>query len=239
VFGRAATGHGGALRGWRSQRFYLPAERLSVVVMFNHMADANAAARMLLAAALDEPTPAPAIVTVPDWLGAYFALQTGLLARLDMLGEKIRLTYGHGPEFLLPQPDGTATDGNTTLRPGPSGLCMDRPSENVSTNLIPAIGTPLPDIAGTYRCAELDAELTITDAGGVVYGAFSGFLGQGRMEALHPIAADLWALPCPRALDHTPPGDWTLQISRHTSGRPAAINAGCWLARRLRYELLS
>jgi D-aminopeptidase len=231
LFGRAATGHGGALRGWRSQRMYLPAERLSVVVMFNHMADAGAAAKILAAAVLDEAVPAPAAPPPPDWLGAYFVPQTGLAARLDRLGDKLRLTYGHGPEFLDVQPNGTATDGNVLLRPGPNGLWMDRPAENVSAPLIPATGTPVPEIAGRYTCAALEAELTITDSGGVLYGAFSGFLGQGRMEALNPIAADLWTLPCPRALDHTPPGDWTL----HVSG-PGTIHVGCWLARGLRYE---
>ena len=42
TFGRASTGHGGGLRGWRSHRQYLPAERVSVVVMFNHLANAGA-----------------------------------------------------------------------------------------------------------------------------------------------------------------------------------------------------
>jgi D-aminopeptidase len=233
VFGRAASGHGGALRGWRSQRFYRPAERVSVVVMFNHMADANAAARTLLAAVLDEPAPAPTAAPPPEWLGPYFDPQTALVARVEMQGAQIRLTYGHGPEVLVLQPDGTATDGNTTLRPGPNGLRMDRAGENYSTQLIASTGTPAPDIAGTYHCAELDAALTITDSRSVLYGGFSGFLGQGRMEALTPIAADLWTLPCPRALDHTPPGDWTLRTS------PGAITVGCWLARGLRYERLS
>ena len=40
------------------------------------------------------------------------------------------------------------------------------------------------DIAGRYRCAELDADLTVAGAGGVLYGGFSGFLGEGRMELL-------------------------------------------------------
>ena len=239
IFGRAATGHGGALRGWRSQRLYVPAERVSVVVMFNHMADAGAAVKMLLAAVLDEATPASDSAAAPDWAGAYFVAQTGLTARLDMVDGKIRLVYGHPPELLDMQPDGTATDGNTRLRPSPDGLWMDRPAENFSARLIPVSGTPTPDIAGTYHCAELDAELTVIDAGGVLYGAFSGFLGQGRMETLNPIAADVWTLPCPRALDHTPPGDWTLHISRDGAGRPVAIQVGCWLARRLRYERLS
>ena len=97
---------------------------------------------------------------------------------------------------------------------------MDRPGENqyVAAAALRwhAVGR---GVAGRYRCAELDAELTVTDAGGVLYGAFSGFLGQGRMELLEPVGPDVWALPCPRALDHTPPGDWTLAFRRDGAGR--------------------
>ena len=64
----------------------------------------------------------------------------------------------------------------------------------------------------------------------------SGMLGAGRMELLDPIGPDLWALPCPRALDHTPPGDWTIAIHRDASGRATGATVGCWLARGLRYE---
>jgi D-aminopeptidase len=42
-------------------------------------------------------------------------------------------------------------------------------------------------------------------------------------------------LPCPRALDHTPPGDWTLSFRRDGSGRANGVEVGCWLARRLPY----
>jgi D-aminopeptidase len=56
------------------------------------------------------------------------------------------------------------------------------------------------------------------------------------MELLEPIAQDLWALPCPRALDHTPPGDWTLDITRDAAGVATGVTLGCWLARGLRYR---
>ena len=95
---------------------------------------------------------------------------------------------------------------------------------------------PRLDGAGRYVCAELGATLTIADAGGALYGGFSGFLGQGRMELLDPIGDDLWALPCPRALDHTPPGDWTIALRRDGAGRVVAATVGCWLARGLRYD---
>ncbi len=55
------------------------------------------------------------------------------------------------------------------------------------------------------------------------------------MEMLDPIGPDVWALPCPRALDHTPPGDWTLAFRRDGAGRVVGVEVGCWLARRLDY----
>jgi D-aminopeptidase len=90
-------------------------------------------------------------------------------------------------------------------------------------------------VIGRYLCAELGAELTITGSSRALYGAFSGFLGQGRMELLDPIAGDVWALPCPRALDHTPPGDWTLAFRRDERGVVTGAMVGCWLARGLWY----
>ncbi len=109
---------------------------------------------------------------------------------------------------------------------------MDRPAENQSSTLRPIEAAPALDVAGRYRCAELDATLTVAGSGGALYGAFSGFLGQGRMELLEPIGPGVWALPCPRALDHTPPGDWTLRFDRGAQ----AVQVGCWLARGLDYE---
>jgi D-aminopeptidase len=233
---RAVTGHGGGLRGWRSHRFYAPAERVSVVVMFNHLANAYDAAVDVLAAALDVEKPAHvSSLPAPAWLGAYVEPQTGLMVRLEAAPEgRVKLRYA-GETMLELQEDGTAGDDKIRLRPTEAGLWLDLPDENQSSLLRQCPGTPTPDVAGRYRCAELDAELTIADAGGVLYGGFSGFLGQGRMELLEPVGPDLWALRCLRALDYTPPGDWTLAFQRDGAGRPASVEVGCWLARRLTY----
>jgi D-aminopeptidase len=215
----------------------LPEERVSVVVMFNHLSDAHAAALDLLAALFAEERPDAPPAPLPAWPGTHVDPETGLSARIDEAGPgRIRLRFGHSPERLEMQPDGSATNGATTLRMTQQGLRMERAPENQVAVLVPRAGAPMPDIAGRYRCAELEAELTVEDAGGVLHGGFSGFLGQGRMERLEPVGRDLWALPCPRALDHTPPGDWTLAVQRDAGGRAEAIRLGCWLARGLRYE---
>jgi D-aminopeptidase len=236
-FGRSITGHGGALRGWRSHRLYVPAERVSVVVMFNHLADAHDAALDVLAAALgEEPASPPEPQPEPDWLGAYIEQDRGLSARIDMAGRMVRLRYGHHPDLLRLASDGTASSPAVRLTPGDGGLWMDRLTENDSLFLSRCHGTPMRDVAGRYHCHELDAELTVTDRGGVLYGGFSGFLGQSRMELLSPLRNDVWLLPCLRALDHTPPGDWTLVFQRDVSGGVSGVMVGCWLARRLHYR---
>jgi len=113
---------------------------------------------------------------------------------------------------------------------------MVRLIENVETTLQPCDGAEKQDIQGLYRCDELGSELEIVDAGGTLYGAFSGSLGRGQMEQLSPIGLDVWALPCHRALDFTPPGDWTVLVQRDGIGAPRQLVVGCWLARNLRYD---
>lgn len=237
-FGRAATGHGGALRGWRSHRIRLAAERLSVVVMFNHLSDAHAAAQTLIAAVLGEPPPRPdPTLEPPSWLGAWLEPETGLSVRIEAAQPgAVRLRYGHSPEILHLRADGSAGGGESPrLRPEGGGLVMERPGENMTSRLVRLAPPARRDIEGLYRCGEIGAELTVAAAGGVLYGGFSGPLGQGRMERLEPVAEDVWVLPCPRALDHTPPGDWTLAFRRE-GGRASAARVGCWLARGLDYE---
>jgi D-aminopeptidase len=208
--------------------------------MFNHLSDAHAAAVTLVAAALGEPAPTPARHPDPDWLGAYLDPETGLSVRIDRASpHQLRLRFGHSAERLELQPDGSATSGAMRLHHAPDGVWMDRPQDNQCVRLTPiqtgddAIGL---DAAGLYHCDELDAALTVVDAGGALYGGFSGFLGHGRMEQLDSIGQDVLALPCPRALDHTPPGDWTLAFQRGPSGRIEGVQVGCWLARGLNYR---
>ena len=238
-FDRRVVSHSGALRGWRSHRLYCPQERISIVVLFNHMADAQAAAHDVLAAMLDARKPAadPALPP-PDWLGVWIEPETGLATRIDpgVPGE-VQLRFGHVAEKLRLRPDGSATNDRVTLRRDGSALRLERPGENLRTILAPAApGDAEPDVAGRYRCAEIAAELDIVDAGGALYGACTGALGRGRMEQLAPIAPDLWILPCPRALDVAPPGVWTLALRRDAAGQVVGLTLGCWLARGLSYD---
>lgn len=238
LLGHEATSHGGALRGWRSFRCYLPEPRISVVVLFNHMAAAHQAGIELLRATLETPDTPQTPPKLPDTQlpGTYLDPETGLIARIEPPNQgQLRLHYAQNPETLDLQPDGTARAGGTSLHANGSGLTMTRNADNRSTTLQPTTGRATTEIAGQFHNAELDATFTCTTQGNVAYGAFSGPLGQGEMQILLPDAYDLWRLPMPRALDHTPPGDWTLHGLRNTTGQLNTLQIGCWLARQITF----
>ncbi|MGC5749048.1 D-aminopeptidase [Gluconobacter sp. NFX36] len=240
MFGRDMTMHGGALRGWRSHRLHVASERLSVVVMFNHMAPAQVAAAQILAAALGVPYEAERTTQQPlELYGTYLEQETGLSARIEPAPGGAQLRYLMVPEMLEGvAPSRAETQTVRVVRQGDE-VRMERPGENRVGILTACDETPGEDVdalEGVYRCEELDeAEVTITLTNGVVYGGFSGILGNGRMEPLQRLAKDVWVLPCPRALDHTAPGDWTLAFERDAAG-VNALRVGCWLARDLVYR---
>jgi D-aminopeptidase len=234
VLGRPITGHGGGLRGWRSFRFYAPSERMSVVVLFNHFADPRAAAVQLFAAALGETIPTPATGPAIPWVGRYIEPETGLATRIEPLPEgRLALHFSGGPDILAPA-DGGFTGGTIRLQHDGHALTMTRGTDNLATQLHPVGGAAPQDIAGTYRSAELGADLIIADSGGTMYAACSGELGDGAMVPLIPYATDTWLMPCPRSLDYSPPGDWTLSVQR-TGTTITGLRVGCWLARGVDY----
>lgn len=236
LHGRAILSHGGGLRGWRSFRFYAPAERVSIVVMFNHMADPNAAAADLFAALLDHPAAAVSAVADPGWAGKYIEPETGIATRIEtMPGGKLRMHYGPGPETLIATAPGDFKSGGSRLYQDTDGVRLERATDNQSTRLLPVSGDPVADIAGAFRSDELAATLDIIASGGALYGAFTGDLGTGMMHNLIAYAADIWLLPCPRALDFSPPGDWTVHVRRDGDGRVIGLEIGCWLARRIAF----
>ncbi|CAI9121013.1 D-aminopeptidase [Brytella acorum] len=238
-FGLVATGHGGALRGWRSNRIHIASERLSVIVLFNHMSNTLNAVHDLVAATLDLPIEVPPHPGKVDSRlpGLYFERETGLALQVDASEGSMRLRYAYGAEYLdTVSPTHAGTDGTRIALDG-DRLTVTRPLENRVTTLVKrekTIGKL--DIAGEYLCGELDAALHIVNAGGTLYATFSGMLGAGRMEQLQPLSDDLWQLPCLRALDHAPPGQWTLAFTRGDQGDIRGVSVGCWLARNLFYE---
>ena len=236
IAGLDFTGHGGALRGFRAHRKTARAARLSVVVMFNHEADAHGAAESLLLAAMGQKTPDAA--PLPDgWDGQWIG-PNGLLTRLESGRSFADLHHGGGVERLTLAADGSLAAPGVVLSRGPEGVTLTRSEDNTEARLTPlavlaaANGT---EIAGQYHAAELEASMEIVARGGGVYARFTGLLGSGRMEQITAAGPDVWTLATRRSMDAPAPGDWTLIIARDAKGAVSGLKLGCWLAREVTY----
>lgn len=233
-WGRAMTGHGGAIRGWRLQRYWLPSERLSVDVAFNHENDSNGAAMHVLAAALGESVqPAPSDgAAARAFAGSWLDTDTGLLLDAAVNADgTISAGYDGSSEVLSVGPDRIARGLDMTLAREAEDLCIHRPGDAIDALAKQVAPAEVQDITGTYRSDELGSSLEIRNAGGSWFAGFSGFLGSGPLMALTPAGADVWRLSCHRALDAPPPGNWTLRVVRSAGGRVESVSVGCWLAR--------
>ncbi|XAO71228.1 MAG: hypothetical protein AAYR33_09745 [Acetobacteraceae bacterium] len=126
--------------GWHSFRMHVPEDRLSVVVLFNHMSDASGAAHRLARAALgiDEAPPrrvasASPVDTPPS--GVFLDDAAGLAAQIFHGPSGRMLHYLHPPE-TCPEPDEMPEDRFRTRIPSEGeATIMHRPTEGRSVTL--------------------------------------------------------------------------------------------------------
>ncbi len=236
--GRRLSGHGGALRGWRCQRWHCAEERVSTVVLFNFEAGASEAALQLMNLALGVETPKPARVEAETgWFGAWLDRETGLALIVEEAGVgRIKARFGTGPEVMDVTAAGEARSATTQLRRDGDAIHLARPEENLRLTLTRLTGEAKRDIPGRYRSDELEADLLLVEAGGAIYGAFEGFLGKSDFYPLYPTGPDLWLLPVQRSMDAPAPGEWKLLFRRDEAGAVDGVKVGCWLARGVEYR---
>lgn len=235
------TGHGGALRGWRMQRRYAASKRLSVVVMFNHQGDANEAAERILYIALGVSRPLVSQRRADEnWFGNYIDHTTKLSLTVSALHHGgVKARFATLPDIMEVVDDRTARSMGMTLRWNDDGsVGLERPFEKLYLNLYKVRGQGERDITGRFHSAELDAALACESAGGEIYVAFEGFLGNGAMQPIYPIGPDIWLMPNERAMDSYPPGAWTLVFERDQVGQVKCVVVGCWLARNIVFDRL-
>ena len=236
VAGLAATGHGGALRGFRLQRLHIPSRRLSVVVLFNHEGDAHAAAVKFAKAALGEGAEEPRSEAVePGWAGAYLDPATDLVLRIEPGNSGLQARYATTPDHLVLDGAGVARCADMTLSRYGDAIRRSGRARTCALRRSGWRGEAKPDIEGRYWSEEIEGSLEIVSTDGAFYGGFEGMLGRGAMQPIHPLAEDVWLLPCQRSMDAPAPGDWTVRVRRDAAGAVRGLTVGCWLARRVEY----
>ncbi|MBN9044347.1 MAG: D-aminopeptidase [Rhizobiales bacterium] len=236
--GRRLTGHGGALRGWRCQRWHCAEERLSTVAMFNFEGGASEVAMKLMNIALGVTLPEPPRVEVDaGWFGTWLDPETGLALVLEGAAPgRMKARFGTGPEIMDVIAGNEARSSMTAITRDGDTIRLSRDDENLELALTRLIGEAKGDILGRYRSDELEADLLLVEAGGAIYGAFEGFLGKSDLYPLYPAGPDLWLLPVQRSMDAPSPGEWKLLFSRDGAGAVSGVKVGCWLARGVDYR---
>ncbi|KIW62012.1 hypothetical protein PV05_02066 [Exophiala xenobiotica] len=246
VLGVRTVRHGGALRGYRLHRCYAPEQRVSVIVMFNHEADAAAAATSILQKILGLKEPETQVVQPgEEWFGSYFDDEAQMfltVAKGKKPGE-IQISYVRAPETVK-LTDATHAESpslKVSLEGDGQIIVIQRIEDNRTVRAIklspsanPAkISAPL---LGSYYCDEIDSKLKIEGHSGMLYGVFEGFLGTGAAHLIRHVGEDVWALECARSMDAPAPGDWTLAFKRDEAGNVTGLTVGCWLARKIEYK---
>ncbi|MBI1217119.1 MAG: D-aminopeptidase [Rhodobacteraceae bacterium] len=241
VAGVKVTGHGGALRGFRAHRLHALSERLSVVVMFNHEANARGAAVALLEAALGFAEPEKP-GTPEGWDGLWLDNDQGLVLRTTADSTGVTLRYATSPARLAVGADGGIHGEGVSLRRQGDGLLMTRAAENLQVTAPPLAAVNRADglaLAGRYWSDELEAALEIDTRDGATFAGFEGLLGAGPMERMYPVGPDVWVITTRRSMDAAAPGDWTVQLRRDDGGAVIGLTLGCWLARRIAYRRIA
>ena len=243
VEGREAVGHSGGLRGFRLNRRYVADEGLSVLTMFNHEADAPAAATYVLEKTLNKQDVKTEEITPAErWIGAYFDADAQLAVEVTK-GSKtvdVMVDFSSHPEKLTcssPYEANSASTSTTATLDGEVPT-IHRPEENrviISRRISAAQNDESDSLTGDYRSDEIDSTFHIAGSAGMLYGSFDGYLGSGPAHLMKQLGQDVWYMSCQRALDSTAPGNWTIKFTRDGNGKVYGATVGCWLARKVPY----
>lgn len=250
IEGTKRIGHSGGLPGFRLRRSYMPTLGLSIIVMFNSQPDLDAIMGRVFKKLVTQQVqstdikPTEAKIEV-KWTGNYFDEEAKLavVVKQDKLGE-LEVNYdGHLDTLKVQSENGAANqEMQITFDNASAGLHIERLLEHrkfTARPLAKAEGSSIDaaKFVGKYYSEEVDSTLHVTGTGGVLYGAFDGYLGQGPVHLMRWLGENVWWLSCFRALDSTPPGYWTVAFDEGEDGKGSTgVTVGCWLARNVEYE---
>lgn len=242
VGGVTTLRHGGGLRGYRLNRLYAQDPRISIVVLINQeYGDAGAVSNFILKRALAVPEVKSEIIQPgKEWAGTYLDPESKLAitVKAGVPGELLVKYHRSSEKLRVLEPFRAQSDDTVAILEG-NILHLHVPKDNRKIQAQRVGATKLPanssDVHGRYYCAEVDSVFHCSGSGALFYGSFDGFLGKGPVHLIRSLGDDVWALACPRAMDATPPGDWTIVVRRDDYHKVTGIVIGCWLARDLEF----
>jgi len=192
--------------------------------MFNHLSDARKAALDLLAAVLGEEPPKPrGNFPAPDGSAPMSSRRPGL-RRVSMRRrptDPAALRPTTRKQLDLQEDRSASASAGTVAASRRAGCGWTARRKTKARACAPATAPPASDVAGSYRCAELDTEPPGPIPAATLW-RLLGFLGQGGWKLLDPIGPDVWALPCPARSITRPPGGLDAGLPARQAGRSRA-----------------
>ncbi|KAF2098805.1 beta-lactamase/transpeptidase-like protein [Rhizodiscina lignyota] len=243
----STVGHGGALRGFRSYRLYAKAERISVIVLFNHEANAAGAAEFILRKVLNIPkTPSLNLEASKEWMGSFLDSDTQLAVTIALdptESGRLLITYaGHHPENVNLVTASRAESQDMVVTLQNNTLTVQRLKDNRvldANRILDGQMQPTHSLQGVYYCEEIDSTFRCEGTGITLYGAFDGMFGRGPANLMKRLGEKVWTVACARGVDAPAPGDWTVVSQIDDNSHVVGLTIGCWLARRLIYKKLN
>ena len=236
------VGHGGALRGFRLRRLYAKHERISVVVMFNHEAEAGEASAWVLRKIFDQfDSTVSSVAPAKNWFGSFLDKDTQLavIVRPGRTG-RISISFAGYPESVGVVAADRAESRDMSAKIDGNSLHIRRLPDNLIINATRIhqndTDPESSSLRGSYHCSEMDSTFHCEGSGDMLYGSFDGPLGKGAANLMRRVGGNVWFLACPRGLDAPAPGDWTLVFHCEGNGAIVSVTIGCWLSRRLEYR---
>ena len=241
VGGVTLVGHGGALRGYRLNRIYAPEARVSVVALLNeeHAKVGTVCDHILERLLGVQDAKFKAVEPNPAFIGTYLDPESDLAVTIGK-GEaegKLSFSYHRAAVDITPVEVNKAVSNDVIAVLDRDVLELTLPKDNrkFRAERVPAAKprANYSGLHGNFKCAEIDSIFHCSGTDGMLYGSFDGFFGKGPIHLMRPLAEDVFALACPRAMDSSPPGDWSVVARRDASGKIIGVTVGCWLARKL------
>ncbi|TKA64490.1 hypothetical protein B0A55_10728 [Friedmanniomyces simplex] len=249
--GTTVVGHGGALAGFRLHRWYVADKRVSVLALLNSDMDSSEVAGHILRSIIGKPAKdqkkdSPNETKV-EWTGHYLDEEANLAIAVShgAPGELVVYYAGHDEKVKIIS-SSQANSKGMQVSYEDSKLSIHRLREGRQFTARP-LAPPEPPgagngalYAGSYHSEEVDSIFHCTGTGDMLYGSFSGYLGQGPTHLMRHLGEDVWYLACHRSLDAPAPGNWTVVFHRGEDGKTLrGATVGCWLARNVPFVKMS
>ncbi|MBL8525239.1 MAG: serine hydrolase [Betaproteobacteria bacterium] len=239
--GRWMQWHGGALRGWRMTHFRFPQDGVAIVVMMNRTGNPTPHALALAEELGIKPTWDALVENSPDPHpavgGVFHCSRLGLVAEVSSMDDEVMLELGGEAVALLWIGPTMLASANGFFRVEVIGNALRIHARHFGWKedfeLVEFRDDRARLSTRKFHNDALKSTISFSQDGNEL--SITGPLGTSDTYSLRPLAKNLVAFDCKRALDELPPGRFTMRLSDDAR----QLELSCFLARKIRFDTIA